>query len=66
MVANVVALRVIPNEALAKQAIPNCNIVCKTGDEMQKAVADFINVLLEADPQSVGGAAPDDGFYYVG
>ena len=65
-VANVVALGVIPNEALAKQAIPNCNIVCKTGDEMQKAVADFINVLLEADPQSVGGAAPDDGFYYVG
>ena len=65
-VAAVVELGVIPNDALAKQAIPNCNIVCVTGDEMKSSVSGFINVLLEADPQSVGGAAPDDGFYYVG
>ena len=65
-VAAVVELGVIPNEALAKQAIPNCNIVSVTGEDMKKSVSGFINVLLEADPQSVGGAAPDDGFYYVG
>lgn len=65
-VSAVVELGVIPNEALAKQAIPNCNIVCTTGEEMKKAVAGFINVLLEADPQSVGGSSPDDEFYYVG
>ena len=61
-----VELGVIPNEALAKQAIPNCNIVTFTGDEMKSAVSGFINVLLQADPQSVGGTAPDDEFYYVG
>ena len=65
-VAAVVELGVIPNEALAKQAIPNCNIVCVTGENMKASVGGFINVLLEADPQSVGGAAPDDNFYYVG
>ena len=65
-VGAVVELGVIPNEALAKQAIPNCNIVCVTGDDMKSSVSGFINVLLEADPQSVGGSAPDDAFYYVG
>ena len=33
---------------------------------MKKSVAGFIDVLLNADPQSVGGSAPDDEFYYVG
>lgn len=65
-VTQVVELGIIPNEALAKQAIPNCNLVCRTGDQMKKSVSDFIGVLLAADPQSVGGAAPDDAFYYVG
>lgn len=65
-VAQVVALGVIPNEALAKQAIPNCNIVCRTGDNMKESVAGFIDVLLAADPQSVGGEAPDEAFYYLG
>ena len=65
-VAQVVALGVIPNEALAKQAIPGCNIVCVTGEEMKNSVEGFLKVLLEADPQSVGGALPGDEFYYVG
>lgn len=65
-VAQVVELGIIPNEDLAKQAIPNCNLVCRTGDDMKKSVSGFIDVLLAADPQSVGGAAPDDSFYYVG
>ena len=64
--ADVVALGIIPNEALAKQAIPNCNLVCKTGEEMQSSVSAFLDVLLAADPQSVGGAVPDAEFYYVG
>lgn len=65
-VAQVVELGIIPNENLAKQAIPNCNLVCRTGDRMKQSVSAFIEVLLAADPQSVGGAAPDDAFYYVG
>ena len=65
-VAQVVELGIIPNENLAKQAIPNCNLVCRTGEEMKSGVSGFIDVLLAADPQSVGGENPDDAFYYVG
>lgn len=65
-VTQVVELGVIANEALAKQAIPNCNIVCKTGEEMKSAVSAFIQVLFDADPTSIGGAIPDDAFYYLG
>lgn len=65
-VTQVVELGVIANETLAKQAIPNCNIVCKTGEEMKSAVSAFIQVLFDADPTSIGGAIPDDAFYYLG
>lgn len=65
-VSQVVELGVIANETLAKQAIPNCNIVCKTDDEMKSAVSAFIQVLFDADPKSIGGAIPDDAFYYLG
>ncbi len=64
--ADVVSLGIIPNENLAKAAIPNCNLVCKTGADMKSSVSAFLDVLLAADPQSVGGEVPDDAFYYVG
>ena len=50
--------------AIAKQAIPQCNIVCYTGDEMKKAVSDYLKVLFDANPKAVGGALPGDDFYY--
>ena len=49
--------------AVAEQAIPRCNIVCLTGEDMKAALTDFYTVLLAADPQSIGGAMPADGFY---
>jgi NitT/TauT family transport system substrate-binding protein len=50
--------------AVAKQAIPQCNIVCYTGAEMKKAVSDYLKVLFDANPKAVGGALPGDDFYY--
>ena len=50
--------------AIAKQAIPQCNIVCYTGTEMKKAVSDYLKVLFDANPKAVGGALPGDDFYY--
>ena len=57
---------VVAKAAIAKAALPNCNIVCVTGDEMQANVAGYLQVLYDADPASVGGAMPDDGFYWMG
>ena len=51
--------------AVAKKAIPQCNIVCYTGDEMKKAVSAYLQILFDANPKAVGGAMPSDDFYFV-
>ena len=57
---------VVAKAAIAKAALPECNIVCITGEDMKADVAGYAQVLYDADPASVGGAMPDDGFYYLG
>lgn len=52
-------------EGVAKKAIPYCNIVYQTGEQMRSNVQAYLNVLLSSDPQSVGGELPDDQFYYL-
>lgn len=56
---------IIAAEPVAKMAIPNCNIVCLTGDEMKSALEGYLKVLYEMDTASVGGQLPDENFYYV-
>ena len=51
-------------EEVAKNAIPNCNIVYMESAEMKSKTENFLQVLFEANPKSVGGKLPDDGFYY--
>lgn len=55
---------VVAKAAIAKKALPACNIVCRTGDEMQKDVSAYLSVLCVADPAAVGGKLPDEGFYW--
>lgn len=50
--------------AVAKKAIPYCNIVFLEGDEMQKKTEAYLSVLYEQNPQTVGGSLPDTDFYY--
>ena len=63
--ADVVEMGIIGKEPIAKRAIPNCNIVLKTGEEMHSLVACMLEALYEADAKSIGGKVPDDAFYYV-
>ena len=56
---------VVAKAAIAKAALPACNIVCVTGEEMQADVAGYLQVLYDADPAAVGGALPDEGFYWL-
>lgn len=55
---------IVPKAAVAKNAVPNCNIVCMpyASDEMGA----MLKVLFDANPASVGGKLPDDGFYIAG
>ncbi len=54
---------IIPKAALAKKALPNCNICFITGEEAVKCMKDMLGVLFEANPSSVGGKLPSDSFY---
>lgn len=57
----------IGKEAIAKAAIPNCNIVLYTGDEAEagKAILKTFNeTLFEMNQASVGGKLPGDDLYY--
>lgn len=49
---------------VAAKALPYCNIVCLAGGEMKTRLAGYLEVLFEANPQSVGGALPGEDFYY--
>lgn len=52
--------------AVAQKALPQCNIVFLTGEEMRAKAEGFYQVLMEADPAAVGGQLPGDDFYYQG
>ena len=57
---------IVASEELAKNAIPNCNIVCITGSDMKTRIKPFLELLHEKNAASVGGQMPDEEFYYVG
>lgn len=52
------------NDKIATKAIPQCNLVCVRGQEMKDILVSFYDVLYQANPASIGGAMPTDGFYY--
>ena len=61
----VAAAGIIEKAPVAVKAMPYCSIVCIDGSEMKDMVSGYLSVLYEQDPASVGGALPDDAFYYL-
>lgn len=55
----------IVDAAVAQKALPFCNIVCITGDEMREKLSGYLCVLAEQAPESVGGVLPADDFYFT-
>ena len=54
----------IVKAAVAKNALPKCNITFIAGDEMKAALSGFYKALYELAPESVGGALPNEDIYY--
>ena len=52
-------------EAIAKKAIPHCNIKYIAGNEMKSSLSAYLKVLYDANPKSIGGKMPGEDFYYV-
>ena len=54
----------IVDAAVAEKALPYCNIVCITGEEMAGKLSGYLQVLFDAEPKAVGGKLPGEDFYY--
>lgn len=63
--ALVVKYGIIEKEPVAEKALPECQLVCVTGQEMKDSLSGYLNVLYNASAESVGGSLPGDDFYYV-
>lgn len=61
----IAAQGIVEKAPIAKKALPYCNIVCLTGQEMKDALNGYLSVLAQQDIKSIGGAMPGDDFYYI-
>lgn len=61
----VAAAGIIEKAPIAQKALPYCNIVCITGQEMKDALSGYLSILMEQDAKSIGGQMPGDDFYYM-
>lgn len=51
-------------EAVAKKALPYCNITFIEGNEMKEMLSGYLAVLAKQNVKAVGGELPKDDFYY--
>ena len=55
---------IVAKAAIATKAIPSCNLCCVTGADIRPVLEPFFQVMLDANPKSIGGALPGDDFYF--
>ena len=63
--AKIEANGIFTKAAVAAKAIPNCNVCFIVGEEMQTALSEFMNIMFEVAPASVGGSIPGEDFYCI-
>ncbi len=56
---------IVASAAIAKSAIPRCAISFVTGQDGKDMLEAYLKLMYDADPASIGGALPDDAFYYM-
>ncbi len=56
---------IFDNGAVIGKAIPKCNITFIAGEDMKAPVNEYLGVLYEQNPQSVGGKLPSEDFFYI-
>ena len=55
---------IVAKKPIAIAAIPRCNIVNITGDDMKDQIKGFYDLLFNFKAGLIGGALPDENFYY--
>lgn len=56
---------IVEKAAVAQKAIPYCNITYMDGEEMKNALSGYLAVLADQDVSFIGGALPEQDFYYI-
>ena len=51
--------------AVAKKALPACNITFVEGEELAEKLGGYLEALFAQNPQAVGGKVPESDFYFV-
>lgn len=49
---------------VAEKALPQCNIVLLTGDEMEDKLSGYLEILAKQNPKAIGGKVPGEDFYF--
>ncbi len=51
---------------VAIKAIPNMNLHYMDKDDFRESLTNYLRILFDANPQSVGGSVPGEEFFYLG
>lgn len=62
---NIEAAGIFAKAAVAKKAVPKCNLCFITGEDMIAPLEQYLTLMWETNPASVGGAVPETDFYYI-
>ena len=62
----IVEMGIVAKAPIAQKAIPYCNLVCITGQEMKTLLSGYLKTLFGQNSKAVGAALPADDFYYTG
>ena len=55
---------IVAKAQIAVKALPDSSIVFIDGSDMKARVSGYLQVLFEANPESVGGVLPGEDFYF--
>ncbi len=55
---------ILPNSDLAEAAIPASAIVYESAQDSKAEVENFLQILMDYNPSSIGGKLPDENFYF--
>ncbi len=56
---------IVAKSAVALKAIPDCNLCFISGEDIRNTIEPYYNVLYTANADSIGGAIPDEDFYFI-
>ena len=51
---------------VALKSIPNMNLYYMDEEELRDSMSEYLTILFNANPQSVGGKIPGEDFFYLG